>query len=149
MSTDWLVVQGVDMVSEEKEELDRLDTLLFSGEELYPKVHKDVHWWYLRDLQRPGAPKVGFGGVCVYDNGETGFLCRSGVLPQYRGQGLQRRLIQVRERWMRKRGIDTSISYTLTSNLQSNNNLIRSGYRLYRPNWEFKEEHWLYWYKEL
>lgn len=76
------------------------------------------------------------------------YLSRVGVLEPYRGNGLQRRLIQVRERKARSLGKTVCLTDT-TNNVPSANSLIRSGYLLYRPDfpWAFPET--LYWRKTL
>lgn len=65
------------------------------------------------------------------------FLSRAGVLPCANGKGLQRRMIQARLRWAREIGADACITYTLYDNHASIANLLRCGFRFYRPaaNW--------------
>lgn len=61
-----------------------------------------------------------------------GFLMLAGVLPAHQGQGLQRRMIRVREREAKALGFEGCITYTI-DNPASANNLIRCGYKLYKP----------------
>ena len=63
---------------------------------------------------------------------DTVYLSRAGVLPAWRGQGLQRRLIALRERLARRQGFVWMISDT-TDNVPSSNNLIKAGYKLIAP----------------
>ena len=78
---------------------------------------------------------------CVY-------LARAGVVKEFRGRGLQKRMISIRERWARKQGYKWIVSDT-TENPASANSLIGRGYKIYEPSnpWGFK--HSLYWRKRL
>ena len=52
-------------------------------------------WWWV--VFKDGQP-VGFAGLYQASSwSDAGYLCRSGVLPLARGQGLQKRLLRVRE----------------------------------------------------
>lgn len=88
---------------------------------------------------------VGFATAKLADAGTAMFLQRSGVRPVARGQGLQRRLIRVRERWARARGIRRSVTYTTYENHPSITNLIRSGYRFYTPDWKWAGDSHYFW----
>jgi GNAT superfamily N-acetyltransferase len=61
------------------------------------------------------------------------FFQRVGVLPYAQGQGLQRRMIRVRERWARAIGATSGITYTTYENHESIVNLLRCGWRFYTP----------------
>ncbi len=124
-----------------------------------PLVRPDLprgYWWLAYDkaafetynrLTPPVA--VGFCGLTITpaDN-TTGYLKRAGVLKAYRGNGLQRRLIAVREKKARKLGLTLMITDT-TENAASSNSLINAGYKLFEPQyrWAFKQS--LYWRKHL
>lgn len=101
-------------------------------------------WWVVYCDDKP----VGFGGMKETTQGNGAYLCRSGVLKSHRGNGLQRRLIRIRERKAIAKGWLTAISDT-TDNQFSANNLIASGYRLFTPvkPWGFPTT--LYWKKVL
>ena len=60
------------------------------------------------------------------------YLCRVGVLPAFRGRGLQRVLVRARERWARARGFTHTVTDTYY-NPASANTLIRCGYRMFEP----------------
>jgi GNAT superfamily N-acetyltransferase len=94
---------------------------------------------------------AGYAALQLVDGGKAAFLSRCGVLPGYRGKGLQAALIKVRERFARKLGIKTVITYTTVTNLGSANSLIKCGYKLYRPayDWGFKWGHGLYWHRGI
>ena len=79
---------------------------------------------------------------------DTAYLSRAGVLPAWRGQGLQRRLIALRERVARNKGFVWMISDT-TDNVPSSNNLIKAGYKLIEPSAPWANTDSLYWTKKL
>jgi GNAT superfamily N-acetyltransferase len=65
---------------------------------------------------------------------QWGFHYRAGVLPKFRGQGLQRELIGLREEDMRARGIKTAVTYTDPVSAASMRSLIATGYRPYKSD---------------
>jgi GNAT superfamily N-acetyltransferase len=79
---------------------------------------------------------------------DTAYLARAGVLEAWRGHGLQRRLIRVREAWAKKAGYRWMISDT-TDNVPSSNNLMRCGYKLIEPSAPWANDISLYWTKRL
>lgn len=104
------------------------------------------HWWIVFDVAAP----VGFAGIVQSTLApDVGYLKRSGVLPLYRGRGLQRRLLKAREALAKRLGWSRVISDTAYHNIHSSNNLIRAGYLLFEPprRWAFK--HGLYWIKDI
>lgn len=70
---------------------------------------------------------VDHGGV------QVGFHYRGGVLPEYRGHGLQRRMLCLREAAMRERGLTNAVTYTDADGAASMRSLIAEGYRPYAP----------------
>jgi GNAT superfamily N-acetyltransferase len=100
------------------------------------------HWWvaYAED----GKP-VGFAGLTRSSQWlNAGYMCRAGVLPDYQGHGLQKRLIQVRIRKAKTLNWEWLLTDT-TDNPASSNSLIAMGFKLYEPTvpWGFKNS--LYW----
>lgn len=69
----------------------------------------------------------------------VGYLCRAGVIPEYRGLGIQKRLIRVRVNYAKKLNYVAVVTDT-TSNPASANSLISCGFRMYEPMlpWAFK-----------
>ncbi len=107
--------------------INRLDTQLM-GTATNPNTQ--FIWWIVRVDGR----LAGYCGLGLYDEADPyAYLARAGILPEFRGKGIQRRLIKIREDEARKRGYHYIITYTARHNLASANNLIKSGYRLYRP----------------
>lgn len=80
----------------------------------------------------------------------AGYLCAAGVLPPFRGHGLQRRLIRARIERARERGYIQVVSETWHDNVASANSLIACGFRRFAPkkNWgDPKYVH--YWQRHL
>lgn len=86
------------------------------------------------------APSIRWSD-CVY-------LARAGVVPEFRGQGLQKRMIELRERWARKQSYKWAVTDT-TDNPASSNSLIARGYKLYEPTVTWGPSGALYWRKRL
>lgn len=63
------------------------------------------------------------------DGVAVGFHYRAGVLPDYRGRGLQRQMLRLREAKMREQGLGTAVSYTDADGAASMRSLIAEGYR--------------------
>jgi ribosomal protein S18 acetylase RimI-like enzyme len=83
-----------------------------------------------------GKEPVAFAGLrlcAMPENRGLGFLCRAGVLPAYRGRGLQKKLIRVREAAARQLGLKELVTYCLCSNSPSINSLVGCGFRFYVP----------------
>lgn len=82
----------------------------------------------------PAGELTPVGFCSVKDVGDkTLYLTRVGVLPEARGQGLQRHLMKAARRWAKRRGYTTMITYTLVTNYPSITNMIRDGWNLYDP----------------
>lgn len=103
------------------------------------------HWWLVMKDREP----VGFCGLTPSTAGEgVGYLKRAGVLAKHRGQGLQMRMIRVREARARRNGWALLLTDT-TDNVTSANSLIKAGYRLYAPASPWGFSNTLYWRKSL
>jgi GNAT superfamily N-acetyltransferase len=121
-----------------------------------PKVRPDLprgYWWLVYCTSYPVEhdPRgpVGFCGLThALATPGTGYLKRAGVLKAYRGHGLQRKLITVRERKARKLGLTTMVTDT-TGNPPSANSLIKAGYRIFEPRDKWAFTHSIYWRKAL
>ena len=106
------------------------------------KVTDQGHW-YIAYTQAGEA--VGFAGIVPSSRwSDTMYLCRAGVVPAHRGQGLQKRLIRARIRKAKAAGMNWVITDT-TENPASANSLIATGFKLFEPSepWGFKTA--LYW----
>jgi GNAT superfamily N-acetyltransferase len=110
--------------------------------------HWGSGWWWLVWADEGIAP-VAFAGCQPSQRwGDAMYLCRSGVHQAFRGKGLQRRLISVRERLARRLGMRWVITST-HENPASANSLIACGFRMYEPNKPWGAKGTLYWRKEI
>lgn len=110
---------------------------------------KDLNQTHLWLASEDGSP-IAFASLTEYpDQPDTAFLSLSGVIPSARGKGLQKKLIKKREALCKKLGKTRIISYASYDNIYSANNLIRCGYRLYQPEWEWAVKHAYYFQKKI
>ncbi len=82
------------------------------------------------------------------------FLYRAGVMPEFRGQGLQQKMIAIRENQIHHhRDIDFIITCTAVDNMASISSMQKSGYKIYSPsNGKLPDvayEPSIHWYKEI
>jgi GNAT superfamily N-acetyltransferase len=107
----------------------RLDALCFPVDE--PPAIAGAHWLIGWDGETEAAycawKTVNHDGVAV------GFHYRVGVLPDYRGGGLQRQMLRLREAQMREQGLSAAVTYTDADGAASMRSLIAEGYRPYAP----------------
>ena len=102
-------------------------------------------WW----IATENGVDIGFAGlVRTVSWTDCGYLCRAGVVPTARGQGLQKQFIRVRLRQAKALGWKWVITDT-TDNPASANSLIATGFKLFQPTkpWGFKNT--LYWRRKL
>lgn len=108
-----------------------------------------ILWWIAYNGQylakrhcrsRDGAA-IACAGLKILPAEKVGFLYYACVLPKYRGQGIQKRLIRVRVRKTAIFGLAGCITYTLPHNCKSANSLIAEGFRMYYPEnpWQGKD----------
>jgi GNAT superfamily N-acetyltransferase len=135
-------IREVELTIPQKVELDLLDAKCFPG--LEPYLKPGAYWWLAVD----GLGAAAFAGL-KYVGHNTGFLCRVGVDKAYRGLGLHKKLIRLREAKARKLGWKWIITYTSPLNVKSANNLISCGYKLYDPQTKYGVENALYFRKKL
>ena len=126
--------------TDDLETIQALDRTVFHGEEL-PHL-EEATWWVATE----DGHEVAYAGG-VQDTDGYFFLCRAGVLPEARGQGLQRRLIRVRVQFAQRNAMRSCYTYTVPHNTASSNNLIRCGFTLWRPAVPWAGDEALYWYR--
>lgn len=139
-------IREVDATDEDVvDDLDIMHNLCF-GNSAPPIDHSaPLRWW----LAYHGKEPVAFGGITpAVNHRNSGYLYRSGVMPEHRGNRLQVRLLRARERAARRIGWDLLVTDT-TDNVHSSNALIAAGYHIYRPRapWSFMTA--IYWRKKL
>jgi GNAT superfamily N-acetyltransferase len=123
--------------------LNKLQAQTFPGD-----VSFDIKkgWWWI--AYEDDAP-VAFAGLApVLSWMKTGYLARCGVLPEYRGRGLQQKLIRKREDHAKKLGMERVITTTLNNTISANN-LISRGYKTYSPETAWGASDTIYWITEL
>lgn len=144
----WYSVNRVlDLDEPTAAELDHLDLACLPDDEPYDKAGPGLYWWTV--TEHPSKRVVGFCGSLYWGPDNVVFLCRSGVLPEARGRGLQRRMIKTRVAHAASIGAKGCISYTSVENPVSSNNLIRCGFELYEPDYKWAGEGYLYWWKTV
>lgn len=126
-----ITLAPVDHENVQADEIDKLDRRLFPNDD--PVYKPGSFWWLLCDDGEP----IGFCGVRIIESGYSGFLYRAGVLPQYRGMGLHTKMIRARERWCRKQELTSCVTYIAPWNISSLNNLVKCGYKGYKPTYLF------------
>lgn len=107
---------------------------------------EDGHWWLAKTEDGELAAWAGLVKSTHYPN--SGYFKRVGVMEKHRGHSLQFRLMQCIESRAKRNGW-TRIYSDTTDNRPSDNNFIRSDWRLFDPKspWAFKNS--LYWIKKL
>jgi predicted GNAT family acetyltransferase len=105
----------------------------------------DRHVWF---LAKAGKQIVGWAGVTIKSNAVAS-ICRTGVFPEFQNRGVKRRLVKAMERYAMKQGCTMMTSYCATDNVASANSLIKSGYKIYWPEFIWAEGSWIYWRKRL
>lgn len=91
---------------------------------------------------------AGFAGIQLDFDSKSVMMTPCEVKPEFRGHGLQKKFLQVREDWCRYNGYLTLNSLTFTDNIHSINNLIKSGFTLRKPFFGSNGKG-LYWEKKL
>lgn len=141
-------IREVDATEEQyHEELTNLHDLTFYDTSIRADFERG-YWWLAYSDESPRTPVAFCGLTHAINTHGAGYLKRAGVLKPYRGQGLQRRLITVRERKARALGLVTMLTDT-TENPPSSNSLIRAGYRIFEPTYRWAFSYSIYWRKDL
>lgn len=123
--------------------LKRMQKICLPADSPYPITTGD--WW----IAFVGAEFAGFACLAPSDTWRNcGYLARAGVMPKFRGKGIQKKLIKVRLRRAKRLGWETLFSDTL-DNPPSSNSLIACGFRLFNPRVKWANKHSLYFRKKL
>lgn len=104
----------------------QMDVVCFPTDK--PAEFAGANWFIGWDGDRPAA----YCAWKIVEHDEpVGFHYRAGVMPDWRGQGLQRQMLRLREAEMREQGIARAVTYTDADGVASMRNLIAEGYRPY------------------
>jgi GNAT superfamily N-acetyltransferase len=120
-----------------------LQTALCEEEDWIFRSH--MQWWFLWDKFH--RDWWAYGGASEFSEGIL-YIGPTLVRPNCRGLGLQVYLIKQRLSWAKKNDYSVVRTSTYSDNIYSNNNLIKTGFRLVKP-WNPAERHSLYWEKWL
>ena len=118
----------------------RLDAVCFPGDEPVFTGGDRVWWW----AEREDGCHVAYAGVSPLRDQGLAYFCRAGVVPQYRGHGLQRRLLRARIAWCRKNKLEPITDCT-ADNVASINNLVAVGFKAYLPEYRWALPNSIYW----
>ena len=107
---------------------------------IYGYLDDSLHgyWWIAFDGEIP----VGYLGL-VHTSGFW-YLCNCGVIKNYRGHGIMKRMIYVMLKHARNIGIKTIYTDT-NENPASANSLIHCGFRMFLPKKIWAYQHSQYW----
>jgi len=115
--------------AEEEPLILRLDAVCFPLDA--PPVFAGARWFIGWEGETPAAHCA--WKVVEHDGVAVGFHYRGGVMPAWRGHGLQRLMLRLREDEMRRDGLRKAVTYTDADGAASMRNLIAEGYRPYAP----------------
>jgi len=113
----------------------------------YDKPYDTNHgyWW----IATQDGVDCGFAGlVCSPWWSDCGYLIRCGVVPDCRGQGLQKKFIRVRIRQAKALKMNWVITSTY-DNPASANSLISCGFKMFNPTKPWMTKHTSYWRLKL
>lgn len=101
-------------------------------------------------LAKSGKTVVGWCALTIHPY-EKSEIYRTGVLEEFRNQGIKKRMVRAMERYAMKQGITLMTSYCSTDNVESANSLISLGYKLYIPDVYDEGDYrdWMCWRKRL
>lgn len=126
-----------------REVLDYLQVTCLPGD--IPDIYSDEDIWIV--AMDNGIPAA-FGACRPLFEG-TWYLNREGVIPPYRGRGLQCKLHAALERHAKKQGGTMMVSDCTAENSASANNFIKTHYKIYNPALRWGLPNAIYWYKKL
>ncbi len=124
----------------------QLHDIIFPGDEL-PELENAIHWVVYDENDTP----VGFTILRELSGLNKGsyFLSRAGIIKRCRGKGIHRRLVKVRENYVKNDGGGTLVTYVAYSNPSSYCSLIRSGYLVYEPDCKYVGSGFMYLKKSI
>ena len=121
--------------------LQALDAKVFYG--CGNEFKKNRDWWVMVDNDQI----VAYCG-CLYSERICIFV-RAWVYEPYRGQGYQRKMIAARIRAAKADKCYSVVTYTVTDNPVSANNLIKRGFKIYEPQYKWVGKNVIYFIKNI
>ena len=107
--------------------ISKLDKICFPDDVPVTGQDPNTIWW----IAWVDGEAVGYAGLTR--NKTYWFLSRAGVLPAWRGRGLQKQFIKKRVEYAQSESNLPIYSYTVLDNSASANSLISAGFRLHDP----------------
>lgn len=127
----------------ELSQIRHMDAVCFPDDDA--DVTETAVWWVVTHNNE----LIAYGGMEFVGNGDVGYIHRAGVLPAWRGRGLQKRMIRAQLLYARRLQLKRIVSYTTPTATASGNNLVDCGFRLYRPDFLWGDTDWLYFKRDL
>jgi len=90
--------------------------------------HDEHEHWLVHNTE--WDVNIGFCSAIYWPELDSVFLSAAGILQDWRGHGLQRRMIDVRTRWARQQGARYVVTYTAPNNFASLYILMRKGFNV-------------------
>lgn len=120
-------------------QLQELDKQVFVGASDEFKTNRE--WWVIVQKEKIVAycGSLYSQGVCIF--------VRAWVARSLRGQGLQRKMIKTRLK--AAKGCYKAITYVYYDNHNSINNLVKSGFLTYNPEYKYAGSGFIYLFKDL
>lgn len=106
--------------------LKEMDDFCFPEDDSLVMGLRKYHWWIVYENDIP----VAYAGACVYLSSLT--MVRAGVLPKYRGRGLQGAMIETRISYAQANKLEEVVTYTSKCNTASIKNLKRCNFIEYK-----------------
>ena len=115
--------------TEDLQGIHELDRAVFPADRAIKDAELAAAEWWLVEWE--GTP-IAYGGIKLIPKEKRGLLVRAGVLHNFRGAGLQKRLIRARIRHAKRNGFPRVTTYVHVGNHASMRSLISCGFRPYR-----------------
>jgi len=119
--------------------IQKMDKICFPDEETPLIGKREYHWWIVYLDKVP----IAYAGAREYLS--FFFLTRVGVLPEYRGNGIQKMLIASRVDFSKSLNIREVITYTSKCNSFSISNLKLIGFEIWKEQILNFGDDFLYW----
>jgi N-acetylglutamate synthase-like GNAT family acetyltransferase len=103
-------------------------------------------WW----IAFHGDKEAAFCGILPsYQTPDAGYLSCAAVLPEYRGNGLHKRMMKVRIKHAQKMGWNQLFTETIFDNAYSANTMINCGFQQFKPKTPWGSPYAVYWRRSI
>lgn len=136
-------------LDDELDEIAALDRLIFPYDVALTQKQIEAWEWWIAEAETSDV-SVAYAAIAPsVQYSDVAYLSRAGVREAFRGLGLQRRFIRVREAWALKNGALWCVTDTSYENTASMTNLIKCGYTPYLPKAPWAGAGSTYWRRKL